>query len=484
VAIAFALLRPAGATLDRSALAGGIALVLVALASGRGIGARRDEGSATPIAAAWLVAASISGAIGLLQAFDLAALLQPWLHAAAPGEAIGNLRQRNQLASLLAIGFAASLWFASQGARLRWLVPMVLVLAVATAATTSRTGLLHWLLLSVLAVLWAGASRRRIVLLCGAGLAAYGVAVLGLPALLERVADVVPANLVTRVATDLGCSSRTVLWSNVLELIAQRPLLGWGWGELDYAHYMHLYSGPRFCDILDNAHNLPLHIAVELGIPAALLFCGAVAGGIWRGRPWAERDPQRQLAWSVVAVIGVHSLLEYPLWYAPFQIALGLALGLLLARPPAEPAAMPMPARGRSLVVAGCALLLAYAGWDYLRVSQIYLEPQQRLAPWRDDTLAHVRRSWLFAGQAGFAELTLTDLTPRTVHRVDALAQAMLHYSPEPRVIEKALESATMQERDDDAVLHLARYRTAFPDDYARWRKEQKLPIGLRPQAP
>jgi O-antigen ligase len=121
------------------------------------------------------------------------------------------------------------------------------------------------------------------------------------------------------------------LWSNVLELIGQKPWFGWGWGRLDYAHYMHLYEGARFCDILDNAHNLPLHLAVELGVPMALILCGAALWSTWRSRPWRESDPLRQLAWTVLAVLALHSLLEYPLWYGPFQMALGICLGPVVA---------------------------------------------------------------------------------------------------------------------------------------------------------
>ena len=49
------------------------------------------------------------------------------------------------------------------------------------------------------------------------------------------------------------------------------------------------------------------------------------------------------------------------------------------------------------------------------------------------------------------------------------LARDMLHYSPEPRVIEKVIESAVMLGRDDEALQYLARYRAAFPQDHARW---------------
>ncbi|NZA01899.1 O-antigen ligase family protein [Ottowia beijingensis] len=88
------------------------------------------------------------------------------------------------------------------------------------------------------------------------------------------------------------CGSRLILWRNVLHLIGLKPWTGWGWGELDYAHYITLYEGARFCHILDNAHNLPLHLAVELGVPVALAVCGLVAWLVWRGRPWAEQHPR------------------------------------------------------------------------------------------------------------------------------------------------------------------------------------------------
>ena len=112
---------------------------------------------------------------------------------------------------------------------------------------------------------------------------------------------------------------------------------------------------------------------------------------------------------------------------------------------------------------------LAYAAWDYHRVSQIYLAPEQRDAAYRSDTLHKVRDSWLFADPARFAELTITPLTPGNAAQMRALAGLLLHYSPEPRVIEKLIEADVLLGHDDDALFHLARFRAAFPKDYARW---------------
>lgn len=98
---------------------------------------------------------------------------------------------------------------------------------------------------------------------------------------------------------------------------------------MDYAHYMTLFPGERFCVLLDNAHNLPLHLAVELGVPVAALLCFAVLAWVWKARPWSETDPARQLAWGILALVGLHSMLEFPLWYGPFQIVTLWALALL-----------------------------------------------------------------------------------------------------------------------------------------------------------
>ena len=437
-------------------------------------------------ALAWLLAAAVSTAIALCQYFDAADRMAPWVNAAATGEAFANLRQRNQFASLTVIGMASLFWLSPRTLG-RWSALAAMAwLAAGNAATTSRTGLLQMLMLGLLACFWP-APRRERVMLWIAGLLAYALAALTLPWLLEMATGAAGNRLWDRVAAVDACSSRTVLWSNVLHLIAQKPWLGWGWGNLDYAHYATLYEGPRFCDILDNAHNLPLHLAVELGIPAALVLCGGLLWAVARARPWAEADPARQMAWAVLAVIGIHSLLEYPLWYGPFQIAFGLCLGLLwpaASRPGLLGSATQARAPVMSIVVAaGVAAACVYAAWDYRRVSQIYLPPEVRAAGYADDPLPKIRKSWLFRNQASFAELTITPLTRDNAQWTFDTATALLHYSPEPRVIEKLIEAAIVLGRDDEALLHLARFRAAFPDAYAKWSETQAAPAAARSTA-
>jgi hypothetical protein len=162
-------------------------------------------------------------------------------------------------------------------------------------------------------------------------------------------------------------------------------------------------------------------------------------------------------------------MLEYPLWYAPFQLACGLAVGLLWPR---DVIAAPHAA-ARLVAPAVLAASVGYAAWDYARVSQIYLPAEERMAAYREDPLSRVRQSWLFGEHARFAELTLAPLTRANAQWTFDLAQEMLHYSPEPRVIEKVIESALLLGRDDVVRAQLARYRAAFPKEHAQWLRER-----------
>jgi hypothetical protein len=117
-----------------------------------------------------------------------------------------------------------------------------------------------------------------------------------------------------------------------------------------------------------------------------------------------------------------------------------------------------------------CLLVFAgYGAYDYHRVSQIYLDVESRSSLYSGDALGHAKRSVLFQRQARFAELVTTPVTPASAPRVLQLAADLVHFSPEPRVIEALIESATMLRMDDVAMFHLARYKEVYPKDYAAW---------------
>lgn len=436
-----------------------------------------------------LGAGLISAVLGLLQYFGLADRLEPWTSAPAVGQAFGNLRQRNQFASLISMALISALWlYAARRStgrlrRLAWLAAIAL-LVVAAAASTSRTGLLEFLLIVGVTAWMARRERREpcrsaanpnmpyrlpvpMALLCLVPL--YFLSAWTLPQLVGGAGESMAQRLSE--GAPVG-HSRLILWHNVLTLIAEHPWRGWGWGELSFAHYMHstLYPGARFVEILDNAHNLPLHLAVELGIPAAVLICGGFLWLVVTSRPWLERDPFRLMAWGLLGVIVLHSLLEYPLWYGPFQMVFGLCLGVLWSAKRTEPARSSRWASALSMAPAvGLMAIVCYASWDYIRISQIYLPREERLPAYEQDTLEKLSGSWLFANQVAFAKLTLTAVTPANALEVHALALRLLHFSPEPRVIVKLIESAELLGMHSEARREAERFSVAFPHQYRSW---------------
>lgn len=410
-----------------------------------------------------LVAALCTCVLGLVQYLGGAAHLAPWVSPANAGLFLGNLRQPNQAATLMNMGLAVVLlgavrartWHPSGHSAA---LTATALLALGVSLTGSRTGMLQ-LGMVFAAIAWWGRRGPR----SGAGrwhlplaLCAFVCGAVVMPWFID--AEPLGRTAVSRMLeASEACSSRLVLWSNVLDLVAQRPWLGWGWGELDYAHYITPYVGPRFCDILDNAHNLPLQLAVELGLPAATLLCGGALVLAVRAKPWRAQHPTAQLAWGVLLVIGLHSLLEYPLWYGPFQVAALLAVGMLCT--PQRLQGSGLQRNGLRLVACGLAgaliAITAFTGWEYSRVSQLYIHPQARSPELKDNTYEKVKDAVLFRSAVQFAYVTTTPVTPETARALYTAALQTMHYSPEPRVIEVLLESAAMLGLESPLTAHI-----------------------------
>jgi O-antigen ligase len=422
------------------------------------------------LAAGWAAAAVLASLTGLVQFMGLAEHLAPWVHVPAYlGDAPGNLRQRNQQATLLSMGMLALLWGLRRGWSVSITLPASAVLAIGLAATGSRTGLLQLGLVVLLTLVWwrqpwAQPRQRRLAALHMGVLALlYLLAAWGLPEVLASLHGRQVHSALTRMVGGEGCGGRAVLWSNVLELIAQRPWSGWGWDELRYAHYITRYQGLRFCDILGNAHNLPLHLAFSFGVPFATAAVLLVLALVWHARPWRAQGAGSQMAWGVLAVIGLHSLLEFPLWYGPFQVAALVCLGLLVRRA--------LQWHGPGLLTASGVLILAgvaLVAWDYQRVRQIYLPPGERMALWRQDPLGAARNSWVFAQTGAFADLTLTTVQPSNAQGVLQLSLQVLHHSPEPRVLTRLIESAELTGHQALADWHREQFRSVYPQPFAQ----------------
>lgn len=278
----------------------------------------------------WFTAALIGLLIGAL-GNALAALVQSvapgWAddtliaHLATSGERPGgNLRQPNLLATAMVWGLIAAV------ALLRswpWLCAAVAAALFATlVASGSRAGMLA--LVAVLPLAWSawrdGGKRRA------PWLAAGGVLALTLGVALWHV--------FSRDTAQASLGQRLALWQQTLALIADAPWRGVGWAQLNFAWTLAPFAN-RAPDVFDHAHSLPLQLMAELGVPVTLLATLLLVAAIGRVRAWrAVRSAGVERAGALAAgalllAVGVHSLFEYPLWFAHFLLPSAFTLAFL-----------------------------------------------------------------------------------------------------------------------------------------------------------
>jgi O-antigen ligase len=451
-----------------------------------------------PLALAWLLIAIYMAAIvnsleGLLQYFGLADALLPWVpDASERGIAIGAVRQRNLLATLLCCGVICTVWLVELrkiSESLAWL--SLLVLSFGFAASNSRTGALELAGLASLIVYFRKhVPKATFRLILGTVLLTWAASyVLQILANLHGFGATFLGNRFTRDTDHI----RFYLWSNVVDLIAMHPWLGWGWNELKYAHYSAVFGEDKveLGGLLGHAHNLILHIAVTLGVPVAIIFSVVIGWAIYKAiqnmlvaRNTNDVNVFRQRLWAfaILMVIGLHSMLEFPLWYAGFIFMTGMAMGLLSPRPLITEQQQRIATgllRLNYVFTVGLIGLSALALTQYLAVMKISklpfgMDAAQKIA------VVNATESWLFNDQIEFARLKFTKVSVANAKEARHRAEKLLHYSPETIVIESLLSSLIYLDDNEMIQFHALRYCKAFRTSYFRWRKDGAHGVSLR----
>jgi hypothetical protein len=120
------------------------------------------------------------------------------------------------------------------------------------------------------------------------------------------------------------------LWKEALLIFAKSPFLGSGFGQYAWQHFQMggTFQDLRIVGLYNNAHNLLMQLAAETGLAGLAIFLGTL--GLWLRHVWhEERSIYHWWGYLVLAILGIHSLLEYPLWYGYFLGVAGLSLGLM-----------------------------------------------------------------------------------------------------------------------------------------------------------
>jgi O-antigen ligase len=461
-----------------------IGAALLVLLSGQGLGAAARRAWFNGICWALLAAGLLSLVVSVVQVFA-PTLVDGYLvaNSGKPGRATGNMRQPNQLASLLLWACVAATYLADQRRLKRKALPVVLFgLVFAVVLSASRTGLLGVLVLALWGLLDGKLARRVRHILLAAPL--MYLAALGLA---WAVSLVVGGTLGVEARLAEGASSpqRLVTLANAWELVKRNPWIGVGWGEFNLAWTMTPFPG-RQQEWVGHTHNLVMQLVVELGLPLGLMITGLLTWSLWRA--WRNSATAsgtdaivRRCAFMLVLLIGLHSQLEYPLWYAYFLLPTAFAFGVALGpvNPPLPKANDKQRLLSPVLVLAGLLLLAGsvFAWREYLRVVAIYVEPPDAAPLW--DRIAVGQNTVFFASHGDFAAATVMQPGPETL----AAAKRKAHYSVDGRLLIAWALSLHVTGDDDRARYVVQRLREFDAPVAAQWfaQCDAILPGAPRP---
>ncbi len=438
-----------------------------------------------------VVAGIASTLIGLVQVFAPHAPDGEWIALASiPGRATGNLRQPNHLSSLLLWSVVGALWLGE--AKVldgRAAAALAIAFIYVVVLSGSRTGAVGMITLAGWGLLDRRLSRRARLLLALAPL---------LYAAMWWLTSIWAAQSHqafgggARFSRDMAlATNRYDIWSNALSLIVSHPWFGVGFGDFNFAWTLTPFP-ERPTEFFDHTHNLILNFAVEMGLPLAIVVIALLVYALWQalrhaivdGREPAATYPIQRAAFVIVLLVAVHSMLEYPLWYAYFLLPAAFAFGLCLERPVAREAAA--RAGGdehgnvtRPYVIAAMFLILGgtLAVYDYMRVVVIFAPPAN--AGPLEQRIADGKKSILFGHHADYAAATVAE-HPGT--EMQAFVRAP-HYLLDARLM-MAWAKALAERGENDKARYVAARLKEFHNEQSNEFFAPCLAAGAAASAP
>lgn len=293
---------------------------------------------------AWLVvlAAGVSLVLGLLQVAGGPESPLRFYSTTNLDSAVGLFANRNHLAITLLITLPlGALWI--QGAlrtpgrsaiRVALLVALFGLVVVGVATTLSRAGLILLLpaVAATLLTMWRGGGARSYRVVAVSGLMAVLATILAFSAIQATLA---------RFPSFYSEEIRLLIWPNVTQSIGDFMPLGSGIGSFQQVYRIHEpieMVGPVF---VNAAHNDYLQLALEGGLPALALVLAFGVWLVWRSvaawrRSSSDQARLARVASVQVALLALHSVVDYPLRTLALACVLALACAILV-RPAAPP---------------------------------------------------------------------------------------------------------------------------------------------------
>ncbi|MFY9260721.1 MAG: Wzy polymerase domain-containing protein [Gallionella sp.] len=279
-----------------------------------------------------IIGAELQAVAGLIQHYRWNTPLSPYVVLKMSFSVYGNMAQPNHFASYLSIGLISiGLLFQLRKLRLGAVLVLALPLLFTLALSGSRSIWLYLLTTTLLAWVWTrrDTSMRPLLyyslsILVGFGLMLFVVQ-------LPFLAGADNMDVMRRMFKDHASGAvRLHLWKESIHIFLSAPLLGVGFGQYSFQHFQwsSILQQTDLRGLYNHAHNLVFQIAAEAGLVGLVVLLGGL--GLWlKGVYSARRSAAHWWGYAALAVLAIHSCLEYPLWYVYFVAIAAILLGLL-----------------------------------------------------------------------------------------------------------------------------------------------------------
>ena len=268
---------------------------------------------------------------------------------------------------------------------------------------------------------------------------------------------------------------RLQLFLYAWRMFLARPVLGVGFGEYAWNAFNLAADlpGPVTAGMDRHSHNVFLQLLAETGV--AGLLCVAVPLVFWiRRMPWRGLGVERCWALGVLAVMAIHSMVEFPLWHANFLGVFALVFGLL------SPASWTLDAsrlrRGALLAVLVAGILTATRVWTDYRAFEHWLLARdadralgRRSGPGDIGALLTIREGSFFAP---YIERVLSEATVLDAEGLSgklALNTDVARTYPGPTVMYRQMVMLRLAGREEEATRVLRAAARVYPEWTPDW---------------
>ncbi|MDO9101696.1 MAG: Wzy polymerase domain-containing protein [Candidatus Nitrotoga sp.] len=288
---------------------------------------------ATALATFLLVGAELNALAGILQNYRWHTFLDAVVTAKISVAVYGNVAQPNHFANYITLGLISlGLLYMRSLLRAWYVALLTMPLLFVLVLSGSRSVWLYLLFMAGMAWWWQRSDksclpllRYTVLLLLGFGLMH---AVVQIPWLEGASGSVTTMRRLF--GEGASGSIRLYLWREGWQIFTQFPLLGAGFGQFAWQHFQFgpVLQNTDIVGLYNNAHSLVTHIAAEMGLAGLLILLGTLA--MWLIQcSRVQRTVYHWWGYALLGVLAIHSLLEYPLWYAYFLGVAALTLGML-----------------------------------------------------------------------------------------------------------------------------------------------------------